>query len=200
MIRKLLIMLPLSFLMTLPSLAQEADSSVVVGKNRIVYKGRIYKQNAPYVSFGYGAGFGFESQQVEQNMTLSYQHFIKGVGLRIGYHSSSDTKIWWRSYQKLNDLFIGVGHRWETNKINLAVFGGPTFAYGSYVAWNEEKQKDFAYGFNTLGGLAEVQLTYKLMYDLGVGLSVYGSVNRYYSAAGAQIHLYFSTAFVSNYL
>jgi hypothetical protein len=200
MIRKLMIMLPLSFLMVIPSLAQEADSSVVIGKNRIVYKGRIYKQNAPYLSFGYGAGYGFESQQVEQNMTLSYQHFIKGVGLRIGYHSSSDTKIWWRSWQKLNDLFIGVGHRWETNKLNLAVFGGPTYAYGTYIGWNEDRQKDWAYPFNTLGGLAELQLTYRIMYDIGIGLSLYGSINRYYSATGAQIHLFFSTAFVSNYL
>lgn len=199
MIRRILIMLPLTFLFILPVNSQEADSAMVMGKNRIVYKGRIYKQNAPYLTLAYGGGYGFESDLIEQNMTVAYQHFLKGVGLRIGYHSSSDTKIWWRSYQKLNDLFIGIGHRWEGNRFNIALFGGPSFAYGSYIAWNEARQKDWAYGFTTLGGHGEIQMTYKLMYDLGIGLSLYGSLNRWYSAAGGQIHLFFSTSFVRNY-
>lgn len=209
MIKKIWILLPLSFLIGFSVFGQEkekkkrnpepADSAIILGKNRIVYKDRIYRQNAPYLTFGYGAGYGFESDSIEQNMALAIHYYFKKFGLQIGYHSSSDTKVWWRSYQKLNDLYLCMGKRWESTRYNFSVFGGPSLAYGSYIAWNEERQKNWAYGFTTGGLHAEAQATYKITYDLGVGLSLYGSVNRYYSVAGAQVHLYFSTAFVRNY-
>jgi hypothetical protein len=209
MIKKLFFLLPLSFLISFALTGQEepvkkksketADSTIVLSKGRIVHKDRIYRQNAPYLTAAYGAGYGFESEMVEQNMTLSFQYFFKKIGLQLGYHSSSDTKIWWRSYQKLNDLYLGVGKRWEGTRYNFSIFGGPAYAYGSYIDWNEARQKEWAYGFSTGGLHADLQATYKIAYDIGVGLSVYGSLNRYYSAAGAQVHLYFSTAFVRNY-
>ncbi|TSA36872.1 MAG: hypothetical protein D4R64_06515 [Porphyromonadaceae bacterium] len=209
MIKKIWILLSLSFLISFTVFGQEkekkkntseaADTTIVLSKGRIVYKNRIYRQNASYLTIAYGTGYGFESKLIEQNMTLSYQQFIKKIGLQLGYHSSSDTKIWWRSYQKLNDLYLGIGKRWESPRYNLSVFGGPSLAYGSYIAWNAERQKDWAYGFLTGGFHAEAQATYKIAYDIGIGLSLYGSVNRYYSVTGAQIHLFFSTAFVRNY-
>jgi hypothetical protein len=199
MIRKMLIVLPLSFLFALSSLAQESDTAMVLSKNRIVYKGRIYRQNAPYVTFGYGSGYGFRTGLVQQNMNLSYHHFIKGFGLGIGYHASSDLPPWWRSWQKLNDFYLVAGKRWETNRFNLAVFAGPSLARGSYIAWNEVKQKEFAYGFLTPGVYLEAQATYKILYDIGVGLSAYGSLNQEYTVVGGQVHLFFSTSFVRNY-
>lgn len=209
MIKKVLILLPLSFLISFTVTGQEneqkkkssetPDSTIVLGKGRIVHKNRIYRQNASYLTAAYGAGYGFESRMIEQNMTLSFQYFVKKVGLQLGYHSSSDNKIWWRSYQKLNDLYLGAGKRWEGTRYNLSVFGGPGYAYGSYIAWNEERQKEWAYGFSTLGFHAELQATYKISYDIGIGLSLYTSANTYYSVTGAQLHLFFSTAFVRNY-
>ncbi len=209
MTRFFLFLLPLSFLIPFSSLGQveeakkkqsrEAVPEVVLGKNRIIYQNRIYRLNAPYVTFAYGAGHGFESDKIEQNMTLAFHYFIKGFGLRLGYHSSSDTKIWWRSYQKLNDLFLGFGTRLEKPRWNFAIFGGPSFAYGSYIDWNPDRQKDWAYGFATPGIHAEIQTTYRIIYDIGVGLSLYGTYNRYYPVAGAQLHLFFSTAYIRNY-
>lgn len=207
--RKILILLTLSVLISCAVSGQEkvkkknasesADTTIVLGKGRIVFKDRIYRQNASYLTVAYGAGYGFESKLIEQNMNISYQHFLKKVGLQIGYHSSSDTKIWWRSYQKLNDLYLGIGKRWESSRYNFSVFGGPSLAYGSYIDWNDKYQKDWAYGFTTGGLHAEAQATYKITYDIGVGLSVYGSINNQYSVAGAQVHLFFSTAFIRNY-
>jgi hypothetical protein len=209
MFKKICILLPLSFLIGFTLIGQEqekkkklsseVDSTIVLGKGRLVINDRIYRQNAPYLTFGYGAGYGFQSDSLEQNMSLSFQYFFKKFGLQIGYDASSDMKIWWRSYQKLNELFLGVGKRWESTHFNFAIFGGPSYAYGSYVAWNEERQKEWAYGFATLGFHTEFLATYKITYDIGMGLSVYASANPYYSAAGAQVHLYFSTAFVRNY-
>jgi len=210
MIRKMLFLLPLSFLVVNPVNAQVdstkrerkqgVDSTVVIGKGKIVYKGRIYRQNAPYLMLGYGLGYGFRTKGLEQNMSLAYHHFFNKIGIRIGYHASSDLPPWWRSFQKLNDICLGVGTRWnQWPRWNFAVFGGPTLAYGWYIAWNDLYQEERAFNFLTPGLHAEVQATFKPAYDLGIGLSVYGSVNRYYSVTGVQIHLFFSTAFIRNY-
>lgn len=220
MIKKIWILLPLSFLISFTAFGQEkekkkhisevADTTMVLGKGRIVYKNRIYRQNASYLTMAYGVDFGFQSKQLgqtietkkfEQNMTLSFQYFLKNFGLQLGYHSSSDAKIWWRSDQKLNDLFLGIGLRRENTRYNFSVFGGPAYAYGSYpvLVTVDTVSKLYPYRFKGLGVHAEVQATYKISYDLGFGLSLYGIVNKYYSVVGAQVHLFFSTAFVRNY-
>ncbi len=215
--KKVWLLLPLSFLMSFAVFGQEkekvkekkksateaVDSTIVLSKGRIVIKDRIYRQNAPFITFGYGAGFGFESKQVEQNMAFSYHHFINKIGLQIGYLSSSDTKTWWNSDQKLKELSLGVGKRWESTRYNISVFGGPSWASGSYlwtyVADSMSQPQLRVHYFSSLGVHAEVLATYKLSYDIGVGLSLVGCMNKQYSVAGAQIHLFFSTAFVRNY-
>jgi hypothetical protein len=206
--RKFWILLPLFFLIGFSGFGQDkknkadseaADSAIVLGKGRLVLKDRIYRQNASYITFGYGAGHSFQNGGLDQNMAISYQHFIKKLGLQIGYHSSSDNRTWWNSDQKLNDLFLGAGKRWEGNRFNFAVFGGPTWAYGRYTWWDEVNQKSWVHFFSTPGLRTEVLFTYKVAYDIGIGLSAYGSLNKEYSVAGAEIHLFFSTAFVRNY-
>lgn len=220
MSKKIWILLPLSFLIGFSAFGQEketkkktsqvSDSTIVLTKGRIVYKDRIYRQNASYLTMAYGADFGFQSknlgqtietQRFEQNMTLSFQYFVKNLGLQVGYHSSSDAKIWWRSDQKLNDLFVGIGKRWESPGFNFSAFAGPSYAYGSYpvMVTVDSLTKLYPYRFKTIGVHAEAQATYKIAYDIGVGLSLFAIVNKYYSVAGAQIHLFFSTAFIRNY-
>ncbi len=201
MIKKSLILLPLSFLLVCQLLAQGGEATPILGKGKIVYEGHIFRVNAPYFTMGYGAGYGFRSGRVEQNMTIAYHHFIKKIGLSAGYHSSSDQKIWWRSDQKLNEIFVSVGQRWESTKFEMAAFAGPSYAYGSYPVTivRDTVEKVYPFRFKELGLRAELTATYKFSYDLGVGLSLYGSVNKQYSVAGLQIHLFFSTAFMRNY-
>jgi hypothetical protein len=210
--KKICILLPLSFLIGIAVFGQEtekkkrtaetADSTIVLGKGRIVYQDKIYRLNAPFLTLAYGAGYGFESKAIEQNMSVSYHYFIKRVGLQIGYHSSSDTKIWWRSNQKLNDLYLGIGKRWENTRFDFSVFGGPSYAYGSFLVPITDTAgvvKEYPNRFKTLCYHTEVNLTYKIAYDIGIGLTLYASLNEKYSVAGAQINLYFSSAFVRNY-
>lgn len=175
------------------------DTIYPIRDGRFIFNEKIYKEKAPYLTLAYGAGYNYKQPGVEQNMMVSYHHFIGKYGLSLGYHASSDIKVWWRSYQKLNDFWLGGGWRFERPRYNIGVFAGPSLAYGSWIGWSEERGENRAYGFTTLGGVAEVQLTYRLLYDLGVGLTLHSSINRYYSIAGAQVHLFFSTAFVRNY-
>ena len=208
MTRTLFVLLPLSFLICSTAFGQEdtrrkrdresIDSTIVIGKGRIVHQGRIYRQNAPFVTLGYGAGYGFESKQVEQSMSFSYHHFIKNVGLQAGYLSSSTTRTWWNSDQKLKELSLGGGVRKEGARYNLSAFAGPSWASGSYLYYNEANKLMVHY-FSLIGLHAELLATYKIAYDIGAGFSLYGSLNSEYSVVGAQFHLYFSTAFVRNY-
>jgi len=201
--KKVWILLPLSFLIGFTAFGQEndkktekaeaVDSVYVIGKGRMVYKNRIYRENAPYFTMGYGVGYSFQSDSPEQNMSASFQYFFRKFGLQLGYHASSDTKIWWKSYQKANDLFVGAGKRWEGTKYNVAVFGGPSWSYGSYLVTDSTYQNFYGVGLHT-----EVLATYKITYDMGVGLSLNACINKHYSNVGAEIHLYFSTAFVRN--
>lgn len=185
----------------------EEDPYRVYGKDtiyplrdgRFILHEKIYKERAPYLTLAYGANRNFKKSTVEQNMMITYHHFLGKLGLSLGYHTSSDIKVWWRSYQKLNDFWLGGGYRYEHPKFNLSAFVGPSLSYGSWIAWSDELEENRAYGFTTLGGVAEVQMTYRLLYDVGVGLSLYGSVSEYHAVAGAQVHFFFSTAFVRNY-
>lgn len=204
----ILFLIPLSMAFAAPVLAQveeeddkksTRDTLIRIDERRFIYKGKIYRQNSPYLTMGYGAGRNFGKETLEQNMTLSYHHFIKGIGLGLGYHSSSDEKIWWRSYQKVNDLHLMLGKRWEGVRHNIAIFAGPSYAYGSYVGWSDLYEENRAFYFRTVGMVAEAQYTYRIFYDLGLGLSAYTSLNKFTRVAGAQIHLFFSTAFVRSY-
>lgn len=203
-----LFLIPLSLAFASPAIAQvegedestaSKDSVIRIDEHRFIYKGKIYRENSPYVTMGYGVGRNLDQKTMEQNMTIAYHHFIGGVGLGLGLHSSSDQKIWWRSYQKLNDLHFVLGKRWEGVRYNIAVFAGPSYAYGSYVDWNDFYEKEWAYGYNTIGGIAEAQFTYRLFYDLGLGITAYTSINKFTQIIGAQIHLFFSTAYVRSY-
>jgi len=204
----ILILTPLFFLCSMGfAQVEEEDGFLVYGKDtvfplsdgRILLNEKIYKENSPYLTLAYGAGSNLKQGGIEQSLMVSYHHFIGDIGLGIGYHTSSDIKIWWRSYQKLNDLWLGAGWRYERLRYNLGIFAGPSLAYGSYIAWSDEHNENRAYGFTNVGGVAEIQFTYRLLYDVGVGISLYGSMNKLYTVAGAQVHLFFSTAFVRNY-
>jgi hypothetical protein len=215
MVKKIWILLPLSFLLSFSAIGQEIekakaksleqDSAIVISKGRVVHKNRIYRQNASYLTMGYGVGYSFPAKGFEPNMSFSYQHFVNQVGLQIGYHSSYSYS-WWDSLsgnrlEKLNDFYLGVGKRWESSRFNLAVFAGPTWSYGFYPVniLIDSVSSRRPYRFGTVGAHAEALVTYKLFYDLGIGLSLYGCWNNQYSVVGAQVHLFFSTAFVRNY-
>lgn len=206
--RLLLFLLPLSFICASASgqTAEEENYKVYgndtiypIRDGRFIFNEKIYRKNSPYLTMAYGAGYNFKQSAIEQNMMLTYHHFLGNLGLSLGYHSSSDQKVWWRSYQKVNDFWLGGGWHLERPRYNFSIFAGPSLSYGSWIAWSEEHEENRAYGFTTIGGVAEIQATYRLLYDVGVGLSLYGSLSNYYMVGGAQIHLFFSTAFVRNY-
>ena len=78
----------------------------------------------------------------------------------------------------------------------VAFFIGPSLAYGSkFYQYDPIDDENEYIGFTKLGLYANFDYTYKISYDLGVGVSIYNSYNSEYHIYGFQIHVYFSGAF-----
>jgi hypothetical protein len=177
----------------------DKDTVMRIDERRFIYHGNIYRENSPYLTLGYGVGRNIAQDTIEQNLIISYHHFIKGVGMGIGYHTSKPNKVWWRENQTLVDFYLSVGKRWEGTKYNLAFFAGPSYVTGGYVAYVEALQEKRYFPIRTVGGIAEATLTYRFTYDLGVGISAYTSINKFIQTIGVQAHLFFSLAYVRSY-
>jgi hypothetical protein len=164
-----------------------------------IIRDKIYKPGCTWLKFGVGVGYNWYLNETEKNANLAVSFRIKKIFLQTGYHVSSDMFFTQRSYQKLNDLYLATGWRRETIKSNTSVFVGPSFSYGStfdhYSTFNGVRDKKWYRGFDQFGLFISTEYTFKIYYDLGLGVSAYGSINKYYSVTGLQVHIYFSGAF-----
>jgi len=162
-----------------------------------IIKDKIYKPGCSWLKFGVGNGYCWNRKVPEMNANLSFSTRIKNTYLQIGYHSSSDKFFTMRSSQRLNDLYLAIGKRKESLKYNLSVFGGPSYAYGGnfdhYSFTNGYTYKWYK-GFTEIGLFASAEFTYKIFYDMGIGISLYSSYNKSYKVSGVQLHIYFSGA------
>lgn len=164
----------------------------------IIIKDKIYKPGSSWLKIGEGYGYHYSLDEFELNTLISFTVRIKNVYLQGGYHVSCDKFFTKHSYQKLNDFYIATGWRKETNKANITAFIGPSYAYGGtldHVTDTGGVHQKWYRGFNDLGIYGCIDYTFKLYYDLGFGLSLYGSANKSYSVIGLQAHFYFSGAF-----
>ena len=165
---------------------------------KFIIKEKIYKPGSSWLKFGTGTGFNWSRYKAENNANITVSFRIKNMYLQTGYHVSSDKFFTQRSYQKLNDLYLAPGWRRETRKSNFSIFAGPSLAYGGtfdhYSTSNGVTSKWYR-GFNQIGLFGSVEYTFKIFYDLGFGVSLYGSYNKFYKVTGIQVHFYFSGAY-----
>ncbi len=157
----------------------------------ITNKGEKYKKASNWLSVRYGIGYNQISEVNEENLMLDYHFKIRKWYFDAFYHFSSDKYFQKRSNQKLSDIGIGTGYRVETKKTNFSVFGAPSLAYGS----RKKAGEDFYLMFETIGFVANVEYVYKFFYDIGIGINLYTSYNKYSWTNGLQLSLYFSGAY-----
>jgi len=166
-------------------------------ENEFVSDSSIYKIGSNWLTASVGLGYNLNLRIQETNADFSYQYQTKksNICMQVGYHLTSDEFFLNRSLQKCNDIHLGAGWRKETIMNDFAFFIGPSYAYGSsfahYYIGTEKAYK----GFKTVGLFSDLQFTYKLFYDVGLGICIYYSLNKSYQVAGVQFHLYFSGAY-----
>jgi len=69
----------------------------------------------------------------------------------------------------------------------------PTYAFGKTSISDDEY-----YIFRGIGFMTNIEYTYKLFYDVGIGASIFAAFSKHYKIAGIQLHIYFSGALKSN--
>lgn len=158
---------------------------------------KIYQTGSNWLTFGAGPGYSTTLGKQQVNMALAYHFRYKPVYFKLGYHYSDKNFFWQeRDLSFNNDIVTAAGIRIEENHFNLAFFVGPTIAFGSIENIDNENLGEMYYA---LGVMPELQLTYKYFYDLGIGLSLYGSFNKQHQCVGTRLHFYFSGAYREEY-
>ncbi len=156
---------------------------------------KIYKPGCGWFKLSTGTSYNIKREAYESSSNICYSFRVKNTYLQLGYHSSSDMFFTKRSSQKLNDLYISIGSRKETKKSNISVFAGPSYAYGANYFETNTLGLKYYKAFTRLGLIANAEYTFKIFYDMGLGLSIFGSYNERYKVAGIQLHVYLSGAF-----
>lgn len=155
---------------------------------------KIYKPGSAWFKLSSGPSYNLNLETIESSSNLSYSFRVKDSYFQLGYHTSSNTFFTLRSYQKLNDLYVSYGIRRETKKTNISAFAGPSFSYGGHYFDTDPYGRKRYKGFTQLGLIINAEYTMKIFYDLGLGISAFGSFNRNYRVIGIQVHLYLSGA------
>lgn len=171
--------------------AQENNEEFIIGN-------KIYKSGSNWFKIAQGVGFHFWLNQFEYNTSFAYNIRIKKIYTQLGYHVSSDVFLTKATLQRLNDVYLTVGLRKEKRYLNIAAFGGLSYAYGGtldHTEWKDGKSTKWFRGFSQPGLFGTIDISFKPLYDVGLGLSLYGSINKYYNVAGIQLHFYLSGAY-----
>ncbi len=160
---------------------------------------KMYKTGSNYLTVSMGPAYSTTLKRQELSMALGYHMRYKPIYFKIGYHYSDDkffmsNRLRDASYH--NELITAVGFRRELIHFSFAFFIGPSFVYG--YTENPENNK-LATWYSGVGVVPEIQLTYKFLYDLGIGTSLYGTFNKHYQAVGVRLHFYFSGAYRGKY-
>ncbi len=169
------------------------DNTMTIGEGLRVINNKVYKENSNYLTFGGGAAFNPKRKAFEQSYAFSYNFSLRNIALQAGYHVSSNDWFLNRSLQKLNDIHIGGGIRWEKDKSNTAILAGASYAYGA----DKNIVNDTVYytAFTEFGLYVEYQMTYKAFYDVGFGATAFLSANTKYMICGIRLEFYFSPAY-----
>ncbi len=166
--------------------------------SEVKYGDNIYNKGSNWFTVGYGPSLHLNENVINYNSSLAFHWRYKAMYFNAGWHfSCPEPKLFLarpRPMEQLNDIYAGAGLRFEDRWYNFAFFIGPSFA----ITWVPESPSVTNINYQ-LGAYTEAQITFKYLYDLGIGTAFYGSFNKRYQVAGVRLYFYFSNAFVTKY-
>lgn len=168
----------------------------------VKYKNNVYKKGSNWFSFGLGGGYHIGSDSWNQSFALAYHYRFRGVYFNAGWHYSTSKLIGVQNHKLrilhqmefLNDFHLGAGLRTEGRWHNIGFFIGPSCA--TTLIPNSENSAVSTF-HTQLGAYVETEFIFKYLYDMGIGVSLFGSFNKRYQVAGLQLTFYFSNAFIT---
>jgi len=159
-------------------------------KEEIMVDGKRYRVHNSYFTFGGGPVLGSTNSDLKFDGGIDFNFPIKVAHLQLGGMISGPSF----GNNKMIQMHLGAGKRFELIKWNLAGFGGISYSTGYYKkVYNDTLLVINA--FNTAGLYACAHAYYKLKYDIGIGIALFGDFNPYQYMFGARFELYFSGAY-----
>lgn len=170
-----------------------------------IYRGRHYIPHSPWWTVGFGYGYNIGEEAWEPNFLLDVhfrvqdKHYL-GTGFmtsRSQFLDKNGSNIFIpQSFVKssVNNFHVLYGWRGEKLHKNFGFFVGPAFNWGFDYVYSDSTG-DYHQGYFEPGLYASLQYTQKVYYDLGIGATLWASLNKSYQVVGLTVHFYFSTAF-----
>jgi hypothetical protein len=164
-------------------------------KTEIKLDGKKYRIYNNYVTLGIGKGYnsiwnsGFITTGADFNFHIQKTYFQMG-----GYVQGPSF------YNKQQvQLHGAAGYRKESYKYFWAAFGGLSYSNGFYpFMLKDAKGEDSVTTYpimSQVGVYTAVQFFYKLKFDYGIGLTLFGDINSKQYFVGARVELFFSGAY-----
>lgn len=150
----------------------------------------IYKPNSNWVTLAVGYGYNPFIKVDELAGSIVFHASFNKINLMAGYYLFTDESFTSRSKHSMTNFNFGAGYRKETLKTNFAAFAGPLYAFG-----NKKIHDTQYYRFQGPGFFIEAEYTYKIYYDIGIGISAFYNFSSYYQVVGLKLLVYFSGAF-----
>jgi hypothetical protein len=136
-------------------------------KEEIIYQGKRYAIHNNYLSLGGGYLGSNIRLDVQNVVAVDYQFHIKWLNFQSGAFMSGENFLSNNNTQ----VHLGYGLRKETNTGNYAVYGGPMYFTGVEGAVGTPAQF-----FSGYGVYFSAQAIYKIVYDIGFGVEVFGDL------------------------
>ncbi len=174
--------------------------------SEFIFRGRHYIPGSPWLNVGGGYGYNFTEDQGEPNFFVDMHYQLKSKHcLGVGFATSRD-QIFDNGGPNIflphnyvrhstNSLHTMYGRRIERMGHNIGFFLGPAYNWGYKDPDVDSDSNEVHTPYGEIGLYANIQYSYKLFYDIGVGASMWASYSNSYSVVGLSLHIYFSTAF-----
>ncbi len=197
--------LSLSGISTAAAQSTEKSDSILIleDEDEVIIGNKLFNKKNYFLTVGSGYGLYMERPEFHSNFGADIHVGIRNHFFTVGYFYTGRKYITESWALQLNDIHIGYGWRKERIRHNHYAFVGPSLAMGFQYAYtdtiivnDEPKIRIWNEGFIQPGMYAEYQYTFKINYDMGIGLAAYTALSVAYQTVGLKAIIYLSTAYV----
>ena len=159
-------------------------------KEEVIYDSKRYRKYNNYLTFGVGKGYSDARRLDQSYINLDFQFHLQREYFQVGFFMSGDEFLQSTNIQG----HICYGYRHEKEKYNLAAFVGPSYSY--FVTGSTDTSGvTTVKAHSVIGGYVCLSAIYKVKYDVGLGIELFGDFSSQQKQGGARIVLYFSGAY-----
>jgi hypothetical protein len=159
-------------------------------KEEIVYDGKRYRKYNNYLTIGGGYLWSSVRNMEQKILAGDFQFHFQKQYFQFGFLMSG------KEFLSNNNIqgHIGIGYRREKEQSNLAFFVGPS--YSTFVTAKLDSTGEYTPVVNSgMGGYICAQYIYKVKYDVGIGLELFGDFSANQQMGGLKIIAFFSGAY-----